>query len=517
MSHLGFLRGTAAAVMLGAGVLAAGLAGDAAAQGTPGGDLTATLDIEIASLDPLFGSAVGYDRTTLNLFYENLYILDAEGAFVPRLATEWSVAEDGLSATFDLREGVTFHDGTPFDAAAVKANIDRLVAEGDNSRTTTQASAIAGAEVTGPMQVRIDFERRSGSVLSILAGEAGMMVSPAALADPETLRRNPVGTGPFVLDDWQGGFRLSASRNSDYWRDDFEGQDLPYLDSVTLRFISDTSVAIVEAQSGAVQIADRIQDRDFERVQADPALTLNPRASQITSFMVFNNSGPPFQDNPELRRAVVVAIDPARVEQVISSGRGRVNPTWVPHTSWEYTEDLPVPTPDPDMARELYAQSGHEGPLVLSIIQRDPDTQIAQVLQALLGQADIPMEIEVLEREAWLDKTRGRQHEMALLRSTAPLADPDIRFGGYYLPDSGGNYSAIQDDMLTQMVQDAEAETDFEARKSLYADIQARLLENAYEAYLFARPSAEVIRAEVKGFDTELVNSWRLEEVWLNQ
>ena len=285
---------------------------------------------------------------------------------------------------------------------------------------------------------------------------------------------------------------------------------------MAFRFISDTSTAITEVQSGSAQIADRIQTRDFARIEGDPDLKLNPNPGQISQFVVFNNSGAPFDDNLELRQAVAAAINPAQIEQVISLGLGRVNPTWVPVSSWEYTADLPTPTPDPERAAELYAESGHDEPLIMSIIQRDPDTQIAQLIQAQLAQAGIPMEIEVLEREAWLDKTRGRRHEMALLRSTAPLTDPDMRFSGYYLPDSGGNYSAIQDEELIAQVRAAESETDFEERKRIYADIQRRLLENAYEAYLFSRPAAEVLRTEVDGFRTELVGSWMLDEVSLS-
>lgn len=516
MQFTNFTRRAALAFAM-ATAISGALPGKLYASAEHGGDLIATLDIEIASLDPLFGSAVGYDRTTLNLFYENLFILDADGNFEGRLASDWQLADDKLSMTFNLQKGVTFSDGTPFNAEAVKANIDRIVSDREASRATTLASAIAGADVVDEHTVRINFGRQSGSVLSVLATEAGMMVSPKALADPEALRRNPVGTGPFILEGWQGGFELSATRNTNYWRTDDEGNQLPYLDSITFKFISDTSVAIVEAQSGSVHIADRIQARDFERVQAMDGLTLNPRPSQITQALVFNNSAEPFGDNLKLRQAVVAAIDPERVEKVVSNGLGRANPTWVPNTSWEYTQDLPTPVYDVEKARTLFEESGHEGPLTLSIIQRDPDTQVAQIVQAMLAQAGITLDIEVLEREAWLDKTRGRRHELAQLRSTAPLADPDIRFSGYYLPDSGGNYSAIQDDVLIEMVKKAEAETDFAVRKQVYADIQKRLLENAYEVYLFARPAAEIIRDEVKGFKTELVDSWLLDEVYLEQ
>ena len=505
--------------LLGALAAAMTLGGDAIAQEDEarGGDLVVTQDIEIASLDPLYGSAIGYDRTVLNLFYDNLFIIAPGGELVPRLATDWAMDEDGLSLTANLREGVVFADGTPFDADAVVANIERLVEQRDTSRMTTLASVIAGAEAVDEDTVRINFERASGTAMSVLASEAGMMVSPAALENPDALRRNPVGTGPFLLEEWQGGFRLTARANPDYWAKGPEGEDLPYLDTVTVRFIADTSTAIVEAQSGSAHIIDRIQTKDFDRVEGMPELRLNPDPSQISQFLVFNNSGEPFADDLALRQAVVAAVDPAQVEQVVSRGRGRVNPTWVPASSWEYTEDLTTPVHDAERARELYAQSGHEGPITLSIIQRDPDTQIAQIVQAQLAEAGIPLEIEVLEREAWVEKTRARQHELALLRSTAPLTDPDMRFSGYYLPDSGGNYSAIRDEALIHAVRDAETETDVETRKEIYAGIQQMLLDNAYEVYLFSRPAAEVLREKVSGFDTELVGSWLLDEVRLSE
>jgi peptide/nickel transport system substrate-binding protein len=502
----------------GAAVLAWTVAAGTMAQAVDGrgGDLVVTQSLEIASLDPLFGSAIGNDRTVLNLFYENLFVIDPEGDLIPRLATDWTMAEDGLSLTANLQAGVRFSDGEPFDAEAVKANIDRVVAQRGTSRMTTLASVIAGAEVIDNDTVKINFERKTGTALSILASEAAMMVAPTALDDPEALRRNPVGTGPFVFKDWQGGFRLAATANPNYWDKGPDGQQLPYLDSVTVRFIADTATSIVEVQSGAAQISDRIQTRDFARVTADPALGLNPNPTEICQFLVFNNSGEPFADNLKLRQAIAAAINPAQIEKVISGGLGKVNPTWVPQSSWEFTADLPVPEYNVAKAKQLYAESGHKGPLTLSIIQRDPDTQISQLIQAQLAQAGITVEIEVLEREAWLEKTRARKHELALLRGNNPLTDPDMRFSGYYLPDSGGNYSAIRDEELIAQVRAAEAETDIEKRKVIYADIQKRLLENAYEVYLSGAPAAEILRKEVSGFQTELVGSWLLGQVRLS-
>lgn len=481
-----------------------------------GGVLKVASMVEPASLDPLNGSAIGKDRGALNLFYENLVYLDYEGSLQPQLAESWMLAPDGLSVDFVLHKGVRFHDGTSFDALAVKANIDRLTADVERSTATRLASAVKGAEVLSEHRVRIHFERVSGAVMSVLASEPGMMVSPKALDNERSLRRAPVGTGPFVLDQWVGGFKIRAQSNPNYWRRGRDGELLPYLDGVEIRFMADTSAMIFEAQVGTLDVTDILLAKDFERVQREPGLTLNPYPQQISHFLAINNQSSSLAENEILREAISLAINRGQIEAIISKGAGRVNPTWVTHADLAYDATLRAQTSDKSMARALYQESDFAENLVLSIIGRDPDRTIAQIIQAQLAEADIPLKIEVLEREAWLNKTRAPSHDLALLRSS-PASDPHVRFSAYYLPGSLGNYSAINDQFIITQIEKAEALIDADSRREEYAAIQEYLLGRTMEIYLFSRPSAEAIRDHVKGLIVESVGSFNFSETYLAQ
>lgn len=258
---------------------------------TRGGTLRVALDMDPAVLDPILSDAQNRDRNIFNLFYENLIRLDGH-KIVPVLAESWTFGPDGKSITFRLRAGVQFHDGTPFDAAAVKTNLDRAASPQTNPRTAGDLADIAGVEVIDPLTVRISLKQPSGVVVANLAGAVAMMVSPRALASPEDLKRKPVGTGPFRFASWQNDI-ITTERFDGYWGHDPEGGKLPYLDGVVLRFIRASAVKIVEARSGNIDLADGIQTKDFAQIEREPSLQLSENPQGVHQYIAFNVTRPP--------------------------------------------------------------------------------------------------------------------------------------------------------------------------------------------------------------------------------
>ena len=478
-----------------------------AAQGIRrGGQLTVGFSLEPAGLDPAFGDAPSLDRSIYNLFYDNLFHLSASGEFVPALATRWEVAADGLSVTFALRPGVVFHDGAPFDAAAVKAALERVVDPAVNAAYRSALADMAGVEVRGPLEVRIRLSRRSGVLMTSLATEAGMIARVAPGLD---LKRSPVGTGPFRFASWVGGNALTVVRNDGYWQDGDDGRKLPYLDGITFRFIRNTTVKITEARAGSIQLADAIQTRDFEAVSADPNLVLPPNSQGIHQWFSFNVSRPPF-DNPHLRRAVLSAINREAMARVITGRFGRVTPTMISPEDWVHDASLRPPPHDLAVARAALARSGFSGEVVISSIQRDPDTQIAQLLQAQLAQAGIRARVEVMERQAWLDRVLRRNHQIGLLQIHQPRPDPDITFAPSFGRNAAFNWSGVEDPELFDMVDAARAETDRAKRRGFYVEIQRRILAQDWYGFLFTRPVADIVRRNLDGIETEVHGPWRL-------
>ena len=198
-----------------------------------GGEITVIHVTDSSSLDPTSGNS-GNDHMSLYPMYDRLVNFDPETLeATPGLATSWD-QPDPQTLVLQLQDGVTFHDGTPFDAEAVKYNLER----GLTLETSTEKADLAmieSVEATGPLEVTIHMNRPDASLLLILADRPGMMVSPtAAEASGADFGRNPVGTGPFKFVEWLTGDRLVVEKNPDYWQD-----GKPYLDKITFRYISD--------------------------------------------------------------------------------------------------------------------------------------------------------------------------------------------------------------------------------------------------------------------------------------
>lgn len=493
-----------------------GAASPVAAQAPQrGGTLTAAVDLEPASLDPAFSNA-STDRRVFNLYAENLLYQDEKGKFLPALAESWEYAADRKSITFRLRQGVKFHDGTAFDAAAAKFNLDRVADPQINTRARQYVTDLASVDVIDAGTVRVNLKQPSGAFLSVLALEPGSMLSPTAIQSMGAdFARKPVATGPFKVVSWTGG-RVEVERFDGYWRDGADGKKLPYLDRVIVRVIANTAVKIVELKAGSVQIGDAIQVKDFEQVERDPTLELRETIQGIQQYMAFNVTRPPF-DNAELRRAVTLAINRPTIERVVSRGQGVVSAGLKPPTSLAYDAGIKGHGYDVAAAKAAYQKSGHKGPLTLVVIQRDPDTQIAQILQAMLKEAGIELRVEVLERQAWLDKVLGKTFQFGILRASIPRPDPDLTFSNFYGKNARQNYSGFQSPRIDELVDLARRETDVEKRRKYYAEIQQILLDNDAETYFFFRPNKQVVRREVQNFREEFAGTWLYADMWLKR
>lgn len=482
-----------------------------------GGTLTAAMDLQPKSLDPVFGDAPLTDRRALNLFFENLFYLDDDGTPIAQLAESWNIAKDELSITFRLRKGIKFHDGTSFDAEAVKFNLERNASKELNAPHTNDLIDFERVDVIDLYTARVVLKRKSGAVIATLANEPGMMSSPAATKKfGKDYGRNPVGTGPFKFVEWASGDRVVGERFGEYWGKDSKNQSLPYLDRVVVRFISNTAVKILELRSGNIQVGDGVQVKDFAQIEADSNLKLVDRPEGIHQWLAFNVTKPPF-DNKDLRFAVLHGIDRQAIMRVITGGRGQVTPTLEPPGSWIYTEALPVPMYSQELAKKSLAQSGFRGLITLSVIQRDPDAQIAQLIQHQLQAIGIQVKVEVMERQAWVDRVLGKNHEIGLLRNVVPRPDPDQTWGLQFGRNAAFNWAGLKDEGVYEAVDTARTTTDKTKRKEMYRKVQENVLNTGAYGFLFNRPIKQAVRKEVQNLGYEGGGGWFFTETWLNK
>ncbi|MFV0260621.1 MAG: ABC transporter substrate-binding protein, partial [Acidimicrobiales bacterium] len=365
------------------------------AQGDPvsGGTATIIHQANPSSLDPVTGGSGG-DHVSLYPLYDRLINFEpATLEALPGLATAWDYP-DPRTLVLTLQEGVTFHDGTPFDAAAVVTNLERAVSA-DGSTVKADVSMIESVEATGDLEVTIHMNRDDASLLLILADRPGMMVSPAAIeAYGDDLSRNPVGTGPFRFVEWLPNDRLVMEKNQDYWQD-----GLPYLDGLTFRYINDQQTAVNALLAGEADIELRVSPTDVENLEANPSLVVVQNPSLFTDLCYFNFSRPPF-DNPDARAAAAYAINRDALNQLYVFGTAEPANEIYPPGYWAYAEAREGYFAfDQDKARQLLADAGYGDGVTITAVAYDAAGQARknEIIQAQLAEVGIDMTFELME------------------------------------------------------------------------------------------------------------------------
>src|SRR5215831_1470184 len=266
--------------------------------GTPktGGTLKVGQETEIVTLDPN-ASGLLVEREIYYNMYDSLLGIDAKLNFVPQLAKSWQFPDD-KTLVFNLRSDVKFHDGTPFNAEAVKFNIDRYMTDPKSVRKS-DLSSVDSVEAKDPTTVVFHLKRSDGTLLAQLVDRAGMILSPAAIKQAGTnLSVNPIGagSGPFEFVEWKRDDHVTLKRNPNYWRKDKDGRQLPYLDQIIYRPITDLSQTLAALKTGDVDQARVVAGKDVDAVKADSSLTYRAVPGLGYQGFAINRSVAPFND-----------------------------------------------------------------------------------------------------------------------------------------------------------------------------------------------------------------------------
>ena len=277
-----------------------------------GGKLSYALATSPDTLDP-HRSGLAVSTRVFRTIFDSLVVLDEENNIQPWLAKEWNVAEDGKSYTFKLRDDVKFHDGTPFNAEAVKYNFDRILnPETKAANSSALLAPYESSEVIEEFTVKVNLSTPSSSFLGNLSQAMLGIVSPTAVEEHgDQFGKNPVGTGPFKFVSWTENADIQVERNSDYnWGPtNVENKGQAYLDGVTFKIIPEEATRVGSVQSGQVLAAETIPPQNIVSLENDPnvqILKVNTRGLPYTLF--FNQREEPW-NNVDVRRAVLKAID----------------------------------------------------------------------------------------------------------------------------------------------------------------------------------------------------------------
>ncbi len=400
-----------------------------------------------------------------------------------------------------LREGVTFHDGTPFDAEAVAYNIERSMTL-DESRRKSDLASVAGTEILGPLEIRIDLEQPDAALLTEMANRPGMMISPAAArAEGADFGLAPVCSGPFRFRDRTAQDRITLERYEGYWN-----ADEIHLDQVVFLPIPDTTVRLANLQSGDIHLLERLAATDLAQAEGDPSIDIARTTSLGYQGITFNIANGPRGDNPwgndkRLRQALSFAVDREILNQVVFEGAFTpANQPPAPGSPW-FDEDHPAPARDIEKAKALLAEAGYPEGLTLEV--QVPNTnepmQLMQVVQAMAAEAGIAVEITAKEFATMLsDQTVG--DFTASQVGWSGYVDPSANLHQFVTTEGGINDARYSNPEIDRLLDSARATVVTEERKALYDEARDILVDEAPLVYLYHPTWIWALREEVSGF-----------------
>ncbi|HYH31999.1 MAG TPA: ABC transporter substrate-binding protein [Pseudonocardia sp.] len=430
----------------------------------------------------------------LEQLYGTLTELDADLEVVPGLAESWEVSEDGTTITMALRQGVTFSDGSAFDADDVTASLDRIRDEATGAVAAASLASVTAVEAPDPATVVLTLSGPDAGLLAALASvNLAMLPSDAT---EQALADTPNGTGPFTFAQRIPNQSITLEANPEYWG------GAPALPTLEFRVIPDETSIVSALQSGNVGFA--VFDDPLVAQSAEASGTTVTETPQLSYHVLQLNARQAPLDDLDVRLAIQCAIDRQQVLDTAALGEGEVTG---PITSPAYRSDpaaRPCPQRDVEAARRHLAAAGHAGGLTLSTIvsQGEYATSVNEAtnIQAQLAEAGITLNIEVLESGAYVDRWVAADFQTAVaLNGGRP--DPDGMYGRYFtstgnLNDVAGYTSPELDALFAQ----GKATSDPAARKEIYQQVSRHLEDNAAWVWLFTSFTYTATAPEVTGF-----------------
>ncbi len=443
-----------------------------------------------SSLNPAEATGLA-DASVIRSMFEGLVGFDAELEIVPELATEWEVNDDATVYTFTLREGVTFHDGSEFDAQAVKEYYEWVLDESNPApaRGRSTLEDIETIEVLGPYEVRFELSQPNGAMLFNFALSNARIASPQSVtAEGANITRNPVGTGPYQFSEWLDGQRVVVEAYPDYWGEP-AGADV-----VEFHVVTNAATRLAQLQSGEMHFIEAVPTPLVQQLDTIPGVSAVVTESTFARIFPLNTQRPPF-DDPLVRQALNHAIDTEQLVNVAMQGYATVMDSPVPATVFGYQPQDPYEY-DPERARELLAQAGYEDGFSFSVLTYTGDEYraVGQVMQQMFAQVGVNMNLMPTERGALVDMIfqplEETEFEAGIVGASTPTGDADrtlsVSFSRESWPPASNNWSFYYDERVQELIEAGRATGDMEERQEIYAEAQEIIWNDAPWVFLFS-------------------------------
>ena len=488
-----------------------------------GGTLTYGLLFSPSAIDPHVGSSWDSGAAIANV-YDPLVGVDEGGNPAPGLAESWTVSDDGKSITFKLRQGVKFHDGTPFDAAAVKFSFDRIV---DPATKSNFAISLLGpygaAEVVDEYTVKVTLSEPYAPFLTNLSLPYLAMVSPAAVAKwGADYQMHQVGTGAFMMQEYVPNQHLILVKNPDYnWPPPTAQHQGPaYLDQVIFKFIPDSSARVKALQAGDVLVARELSPEQSPRLAQDPNFTLLVTDMPGQTMQFFMNTQKSPTDDIRVRQALLYAVDPRIAANTIFQGYFPVAYGPLAENTLGFDPSLKdAHSYDAAKAASLLTEAGwvdtnNDGvrekdgvPLTLQVIMQNWGhiEELATLMQGQLLQVGVKLELQMMSFPAALQAVSDGNYHLSPYGGGG--WDPNV-LRDYFSSDAYFNWSKINMPDLDEILAQAGQSMNVEERVTLYQQAQQIIMKNALILPMLSDGQIIGISNKVKGLAYDPNGLW---------
>jgi peptide/nickel transport system substrate-binding protein len=443
--------------------------------------------------------------------YEGLLEITPDGEYAPKLATDWTLSDDNLTWTFQLREGVKFHDGEEFNAEAAKAFYDYI---GDPANEMGHLNYIEDdiddIRATGDYTLEIVTKEPFFGLLNTVAYWLPI-ASPAALQrlGPD-LKTQPVGTGPFVFEEWSPG-SLVMLKNDEYWGSE------PTLDRIEWRFLAEGNARVSALEAGDVDVIQDVSPTDIGRLREREGIDVRLAPSVRILTIHFNHMQEYFGD-PRVRQAFNYAIDRQAIYDNILQGVGQIAQTYVTHATWGYRDPQVTYPYDPEKARQLLEEADFPFDETLKLYTPDGrsfgDRRTAEAIQGMLGEVGINVDVQVFEWANFVDAiwrtpiddpliTERAMHVQNFGDFNAAFAAAAVELcegGDNFLPE-GTNYVFYCDEELDELIKTTKSTLNLDDRREMIGELIDYYSENAVRMPIADQQSVFAMRDNVEGLE----------------
>ena len=442
------------------------------------------------TLDP-YDANDTLSQAAVKSFYQGLFGFDKDLKLVNVLAESYDVSKDGLVYTIKLKKNVKFHDGTTFDATAVKANLDRVTDPANKLKRYTLFNRVAKTEVVDPATVKITLKEQFSPFINVLAHPSAVMISPTALKKyGKEIAFHPVGTGPFEFVEWKQTDYLKGKKFAGYWKTGY-----PKIDTITWKPVVDNNTRSTVMQTGEADFAFSIPFEQAAVLKASPKVDLIDGPSIIQRYVSFNTQVKPFND-PKVRQAINYAINKDALAKVAFAGYAVPAQGVVP-PGVDFAEKLGPWPYDPAKARELLKEAGYPNGFettLWSAYNHTTAQKVIQFVQQQLQQVGIKAQVQALEAGQRVERVESVQKpEDAGVRlyyvgwsSSTGESDWALRplLASESMPPKLLNTAYYKNDQVDADIAGALRTTDRAEKARLYKDAQERIWKDAPWAFL---------------------------------